>query len=181
MKKLTYIYLSILILFSCDATDELNNKKIKEQELFENKKETIISEITNKYQIKYCFDTISYIYTINYDKVIETNFQLIKNFQIIDIYKKENQNFITVNCGMYPSFYFDLIIKENELNKILNDNDSEYEYYNNSLIVVKINEIQKIKLGIISYPDDESNCSIEIDSYNDFIVKGEIIDFIKID
>lgn len=180
MNKITFISFIILTLVACGRNDKaINNGKQKELQM--QNKEKIISELTDKYKIKFNWDSLNFKYSFQYDKIIESGYQLIDYIDITDIYYKDSISYVSFRTWSWPPFYFDVTVSQDMINKII-----QYQSKNNSLegadivLVVKIAEIKKIKLKIDSYSEDESDCNLELRASNGFIGKGEIVDLIII-
>ncbi|NQU68805.1 MAG: hypothetical protein HQ510_12750 [Candidatus Marinimicrobia bacterium] len=178
MNKLFYIIIVLFTIISCNTTDKITEEEKQEIQL-QQKKDKLISEITDKYNISYDWDTLTYKYSINYDKILKSGYQLIRQIWVKDIYQKDGSYYISIRTGYSPTFYFDLSISEENLNKLL-----RITYYGlkfgsfEGLLVVEISEIKKIRFKIESYEDDEKNLSLELDASGSFIGKGKIVELI---
>jgi len=58
----------------------------------ENKKENLISELTNKFAIKYSIDTLKCNYSIQFEELLKSDYQLISSFKVQDIYVLTSKN-----------------------------------------------------------------------------------------
>lgn len=173
MNKLFCITISIIVVVSC-TTKEKISEEAKKEILFQQKRDNLISEISKKYNIIYDWDTLFYNYSIEYDKIVNTDYQLISNTWIKDIYQLDTTYYISIETGIYPAFYFDLKITKADLNKILSQEGVEYFF--GGLLVVDIYEIKKIKFQLEGYPEDQSYCSLELVTSDNFRGKGEIVE-----
>ena len=186
----------MLIQFVCSCT---NTKEKNERELKIKRKEIrdkIKSQITEKYDIKYKWDTLEYIYSISYKPVIETKLQMIDEFRVHDIYMKavDSSYHIFLRTYSYPPFYFDLKTDLENLNKLIGDFSQTRRYESiysdlfddipDKILIVKISNIQKLKFEVSSdIESDDYGVSSEIliDESRCFYGKGKIVDIISID
>tara|TARA_R110002096_G_scaffold350238_1_gene543311 strand:- start:445 stop:1017 length:573 start_codon:yes stop_codon:yes gene_type:complete len=190
MEKLVLI-LILIATISCGQSKENTDNEVKEK-----MKLDFNNKIIEKYNVKYSFDTIdNFKYSIDFKDLISTENQFIRDFQIRDIYEKDNDYFLKVETwGSMNTFYFDLKIKNEGLNKIRKLTTWEdYEkngYYENDILVVKIEYIKKIdfiiegEIGEYDEYSEEYGVDLNINSslFNGvFLCKGEFIDYIKID
>lgn len=187
MKKLILI-LILITSISCSQSKEAIEGKEKIQLDVKNK-------IMEKYNVKYSFDTIeNFKYSIDFKDLISTKNQIVSDFSIIDIYEKENEYFLKVEALSINTFYFDLKIEEEELNKIRKlttwEEYKKNEYYRNDILVVKVKNIKKIdfiiegEIGEYDEYFEEYDVDLNMNSslFNGtFLCKGEFIDYIKID
>lgn len=173
MKKLFYLSLILLFLTSCGRS----NKELKNSEpkmLQKQNKEKIISEMMNKYPIEYSLDTLDYIYSIEFQRLLSTEYQIVSNFGIQDIYIKDSLSYVKITIGIFPTYYFDLKISDIDRDKLLKLGNLSY-FQANAVMVVSLHKVRKIDLKIIGYPDGPDNYSIEFDNSLSFAGEGEVI------
>lgn len=138
--------------------EEQNNQQKADE------KKKAIATLATKYNITYQWDTLNYLYSINYIPVIETKYQLIDDIQVVDIYAKDSIEYVSIKSGVYPAFYFDFPITKEQENKFLDGDDL--------ILIVSIDEIRKIR---------ELGGKIEVSEHlsKNFIGKGKIIDMLS--
>jgi hypothetical protein len=174
MNKITYYILIIIALTACGRSNNETDKEEKEK-LVEEKYEKIISELTDKYSIKYSLDTLRYDYSIQFEDMLNTKYQLISFFRIQDIYKQDSISYVKVETGFYPTYYLNLRISETEQEKLLALEKSFFSQAN-AVMIIALQEIRKIDLTFESYPADQNYCSIEFESSMSFTGKGQVIE-----
>ena len=160
-------------LISCGGKSDFEIKEEKKLIRKQNK-EKEIDKLIEEYNIQYCWDTLDFKYSINYKPVINTNYQLIKDPYILDIAKYDSNYVVSVRCGYYPRYYFNLFTSNNkEINKLnkMNSKDPESDI----LLVVSVEEIKKGLFEINAIPEGEDFASIEIDYSGDFQAKGKLL------
>lgn len=201
MRKIILCTLLPILLFSCTSFSELKERRDAEQrdldaklaEIKANKYETeqLIYNLVKKYNIKYAWDTLFYDYTIDYAPVIQTQYQLIDNYRINDIYEKDGSQYISLKTGYSPRDYFyleddlrhgitfDLMASKEQI-------DSITSKYGNLIFVVNITDIIKKQPSLF-----KGECNIEtvenmrlldiaLITMPEFIGNGKIIDIISI-
>jgi len=163
-------FLIIMVFVSCNA----DKKQSADQ--FKTDRKKIIDSLVSKYKITYNLDSLDVklwdSYSINYKPMIESNYQLIDDITISDIYEKDSLEFVSIKTGYYPAFYFDFPISK-EQEKILLRKDDDL------IFVVSISQVRKIKLSIQGEVENDG-VSVNIGSSTDFIGKGKIIDIVSI-
>ena len=163
MKKAILIGLTLISLMACETK---NNKpdKDEEQKVLQNKKENLLSELTEKYAVEYLIDTLRYNYSIQFKELLETDYQIISRFRILDIYKKDSITYISIETGFLPTIYFELEIPTNQVKKLL-ELEKCYFCTHDGIFVVKILNIKKGK-----------SCSTEVKSIMSFWGNGKVIE-----
>ena len=204
--KLLIIVLSLVTICSCKNSthksedERINDEKfniLKLTEKYEKDyyynidsiikihKEKVIRKIANKYNITYKFDTISVYYSVDYEKYINSGFQILEIYFIHDIYKIKEKYFLALKVD---DVYLDMIIPRRELSKIIDLNNinkivfpiSEKEW-DGIILIVKIFEIKKIRFEDIKeiymsvMTEDERYSEHQSDDSNKFFGKGEVI------
>ncbi|WP_340114872.1 hypothetical protein [Maribellus mangrovi] len=171
--RIVFVILAILfVLCSCDE------KKSKEELVFEQQKarrESVKNDLTQKYNISYSWDTLRFNYSIQFQDIIDESNHLITYFDIVDIFKENNQNYLFIEAMIIPRTYLKLQISD-KLFLNMKDKLNEARFHR-GFIVVKIREIKKIIF--------ESKVELEGDDIylrhettNDFIGSGEIVDMV---
>jgi hypothetical protein len=162
---------NLLILLTCALFSCMSNNKeseeVQRRKIWESNKASVISKLITYYEIKYQWDTLSYKYSVSYKPVISSNYQLIDDFEINDIYEKDSSLFISISTNYYPTFYFDFSISEDQ-EKLFTNSD------NDLIMVVNIEEIKKMKLVPEAEMSDDFP-SIYFSSSNDFIGSGKLV------
>lgn len=153
-------------------------------------KEQFIFDLVKKYNIKYEWDTLKYDYSINYLPVIESQYQLVNNFRINDIYEKEGDQFISIKTGYFPDdilfiyfldkddlepcFSFDLKVTTEQMDR-LNKTKDDF------ILVVNITDIIKKQPYLLKgAANGESMENIELVTMPEFIGNGKLIDVITL-
>jgi hypothetical protein len=119
MKKIIFfipVLVLISILVSCSSDKE---KKVEAEKQLKVEKEILIGNLISKYDIQYKWDTLGYKYSIEYEPVLSSKYQLIDKFTISDIFKKDSSMYIQIRVAYYPTFFFLLSINSDQLDKIL--------------------------------------------------------------
>ena len=163
MKNLLYFF--IIFLLSCGGDNSKNEIK-KEREIEEQRKielERKVNELSNNLNILYNWDTIDFTYSIDYIEVLQSESQILKEFDLLDLYQKNGQLFASIEVSYIK---IDLEINELQLQSLI---ESEGQNEKGSLaLLVNISEIKKL---------DEQCC----ESYLDFFGKGSLIEIINLD
>jgi hypothetical protein len=170
MKKIILMLLLSSILFSCNKKNNDIEVSRKLNELRKEKKEKLISELVSKYDINYMWDTLNYKFSIEYKPILESSYQLLDNFYINDIYEKDSTYFISIVSSNYISYYFTFPITKEQLNIFVSDVDE-------FVLVVSISEIRQIQFGLI---EDSESAIVILNSTNDFIGKGKLIEIVSL-
>jgi len=157
-------------LFSCVLNNETREKKEREQQ--KKGRSKIIDEIVSKYSIIYMWDTINYSFSVDFKPVINSNYQLIDDNEITDIYEKDSCMYVSLKAGsgFYNDYFFDFPISPAQEN-ILKNKD------NDRVLVVSIKDIRKIKFTLEG-EYDEFGTSINLENSSSFIGNGKLIDII---
>jgi len=167
------IYIAIVItLTACGR--RFNSKEQEElQKLVIQKNEEIFSQLTDKYSIKYSLDTLSYDYSIEYEDMLSTKYQLINRFRILDIYKHDSISYVQIEAGFFPTYFLNLRISDADQEKLLKLGRA---YFFNAVLVVSLQEIRNIHFTFRSCPEAPESNSIEVGSSMSFAGKGEVIE-----
>ncbi len=172
MKKLSIITLILFILFGCSNKKEISDEE-RQKDIIKQRNERIISELSDKYAIRYSLDTIRYDYTIQFDELLETKYQMVKRFEIQDIYCIDSISYVKVNISHFPTYYLLLEISQKDRQKLLSLEKS----FRRERDVVMIIELQEIKKMDLEYDFvGESSCSIDIIAADIFLGKGQVIE-----
>jgi hypothetical protein len=177
MKNIISILILTSILFSCISEEEKKTEKEKNaKELSKQEKEKVIDKLVSKYNITYSWDTLGllhYRFSVDFNPIINSKYQLIERININDIYEKDSIKYISIKSGFYPAFYFDFpITMEQEIKLRQKDNDI--------ILVVSISSIRKIKLSLEGEIEDSENARVHLENSKDFIGKGKIIDIVTL-
>lgn len=160
---------------ACERSNNEIDKEEKENSI-KQKNEEVVSELSNKYSIKYSLDTLRYNYSIQFEDLLNTKYQLISRFRVQDIYNQDSITYVKVETGRYPTtYYLNLRISEIEQEKLLSLNKSRYSRAN-AVMIITLQEIRKIDLTFESYPEDHDYYSIEFESSESFAGKGQVIE-----
>ncbi|MEO7315889.1 MAG: hypothetical protein ABIW47_11925 [Ginsengibacter sp.] len=175
LKKSIVISFISIIFFSC-SDHVLDNKKKEQSEI----KTKIIDSLSSKYGIFYRWDTLDgfknrNIYTIDFNKVIKSNYQIIEKFRITDIYDVDSVKHVSIVTGIIGSFYLDFVTSEYQRVQLA-QKDKDF------ILVVSIPELKKIKYVIEPHTVGKENEFIDLNIHysQKFIGKGKIIDIISV-
>jgi hypothetical protein len=167
LTKLNPILWTLLLasIFSCSETKEEVNTPTKE-ELANRKKNQIIDnnleKLSKRYAVKYNLTRLTgdWEYSIDFDKVVNTNLQIIEGAIIEDIYHSGKDKIILqLKDRAIITDYFLTISEELHQKCITKYTDEGAEYF-----LVKLNKVKKNKA---SYPTSYYAFGDLIDVYND--------------
>jgi len=192
MNKIVLIF---LIFFAACGGKSKNNSQTKNNEQTEIQQKYIKDSISNferneqlsllgkKMNIQYMWDTIYHRYTYEYQPILETKKQLLRDFDIFDIYYKDSILYIYLHTSNYsPIFNFELSISSENLNllKKLQSDTLNPDF----VFIVSIEKLKKYRLKLETDIDDaqteNESVSIDFDYSDDFIGKGEINEIITL-
>ncbi|MEZ4908982.1 MAG: hypothetical protein R2771_15390 [Saprospiraceae bacterium] len=187
MNKLIFIFLSFFLI-GC-YNNEKTEREIQEEyrtrienvnKEFEEKQ---IQKIVDEYQIKYCWDTMNYEFSIEYDTIINSGIQLIEDMTLIDVFRIDSIVYLKTECHASPNIYFNLATSNPTIWKeIINKKDKNslsYKY----IFIVKIHEIKKVLFEYDVYEgdfDEYIECSASLEDSENFVGYGELIGVQKI-
>ena len=168
--------------YSCIS--EVKKKEAKEKkdnEQYSIIKDKIKENLISKYSIKFELDTLTFPFEIDYKPVINSKYQLINQFAINNIYSKDSIEYISIRTGVdfyfyseyFPVFYFDFPITKDQEKEIRQN-------VNNITLVISIEKIQTIKFALEAEIEESASAKIILKNSNNFIVKGKIIEIIKL-
>ena len=151
--KFIFIICIALILFSCDpvatkefkATKKLEDAKAALEETHINQ---LFIEITKTNNVSCLWDTVNYSYSLSYSKILISENQLINNFKLLDVYKKNELYYLFI-CVNYNSWYTRMFYFELTATKPMY---IEFCKKKSPVLLVKITDIRKMrwKIGIES-------------------------------
>ena len=178
IKKITFIGFILLNLIACGRKD-IEEERKKAEQLQAEIRENVMTEIIDKYQIQFLWDTLYFHYSIHLKKVIESDYQLIEGFNIIDIYTIDNTSFIFIEVYSYQDIFFNLSIPKDQLEKIIDLTSINYASLIDAM-VVKITNVRKIHY-LIDNDLEEYIDIMGLNTYlNSFIGSGQVIEVINI-
>ncbi len=164
MKYLFLLFSLFYCLFGCKSPKQ-NHQAAEKLDSVE------FSLLMKKYNIRYCWDTIYFPYSIEYDDIIKAKHQLIKRAEIGDIYKKDSLTYVSLNTGDIEIFLFRFpVTTEQEME--LRDTSFNFSF------VVSIIDIKKISL-VTNCENDDGELYIASKEGRSFYGKGEIKEIIK--
>ena len=134
MKRLITLILIICIFFSCNTEKSKEETEKKEQAMKEREKQTTIEGLVSKYDIRYNLDTVRLRFSIDYDHILESKYQLVNQFTVKDIFQKDSVFFAFIRIRGKMNFTFP--ITENQVKLITDENLDD-------ILVIKIKEIKK--------------------------------------
>lgn len=173
MKNSRIIFIAILIFCSCSSEKE---KKEEAEKIVvaakELQKAKIIGDLVSKYSIQYQMDTVNFQFSQDCKPVIMSQYQLIDEFEINDIYEKDSTEYIRIRMDNYPysqyKLYFDFPISKYQETIIKDKN-------NDNILVVSISEMKRISRG-----SDDIIPGVDTETSEDFSGKGKIVDIVTI-
>lgn len=174
MNQITYLIIILIALISCGQRNN-ETEKIKQENIVKQKYNKVVSDLSNKYSIKYSIDTLRYDYSIQFEDLLNTKYQLISRFKVHDIYNQDSISYVKVKAGRYPSYYLSLRISQTDQKKMLSLSKSYYSR-TNAIMVISLEGIKKIDLTFDSFPEDQNYCTIEFESSMSFAGKGQVIE-----
>lgn len=186
MKNLLIIISFLMLLSSCHTNKDKEQGKQRIQDSLEERNNAIADSITAKYQIKYFLDTLDTddFFTIDFRPILQTKFQLIKDFEIVDIAEKDTQLLMTIKKN-YRDVYFNLSLDTNQYNTLrqLNLNNDDF------LFVIKLHNAYKVKLKIDTECESENedgscnepNFVIVQPRFSSYFGNGKLVDIIKLE
>ena len=174
---LILVLLTILILTSCGANSKEHRQRTRE--LREKLKADAENMLNDKYDIKYQWDTLDYTYSIEYEQVLNSGYQLILDPYISDIYKDEKVFKVRVQCSY--NYYFTLSTIDPNIIQNLTRINSIEPYGSNIMMVVDIGTIKKGFLELYAIPEYDDEAYIELESAHTFYAEGQLIEIQYID
>lgn len=187
MKIFNYIIIILFLFISCNfendkekKIEELKNKETLEVKPKEKQMQSKINELVSKYNIMYLLDTVKYGFSIDYKPIIETNYQLIKQFIIKDIFQKDSTHYITIQP--LGGLIKDLImpIKKEQIKLFLDGRENNILVVSNNLLVVSIKEVKKIDFSFKGVHQDQETADLGLENSLFFLSKGELIEIVPI-
>lgn len=173
MRNIILLTVLISLLFGCTSQEE--KKRQEEEKYFQqqvDEKIRIIDNLTTKFNIHYKWDTLNYDFSLDYNPVIKTKYQLIDDIEVINIYSKDSSEYISIKSGIDRAFYFDFPITKEQETKFLNESDL--------ILIVSISDLNKIQFEFTGEVEASDYAKVNLDLSNDFIGRGNIIKIISI-
>lgn len=174
--------LFILSLFFFGGCGESSREKEIRERIEQDRKEkdNYISNIVSQFGIKYCWDSIYFEHSIDYQPVLNTQYQLINNFSISDIYTKNGSTYTFITVGLFEKIYFELECTQEQIDLLRNKKTYSDNSQNETLLIVSVSEIKKINFPVtIEYYDDDFNYSTESDDEEGFKANGRLVDLVR--
>lgn len=145
MKKAILIGLTLISLMACETKNGKPDKE-EEQKILQNQKENLISKLTEKYAVEYLIDTLRYNYSIQFEELLKTDYQIVSNFMINDIYRRDSLVYISLRVFSYPAIHLNLEISPNQIGEILKL-EKKLIMFIDGVFVIKLSEINKGEFG----------------------------------
>lgn len=159
-----------IAIYSCN-NDSNNEKEINaEKQVTEN----IIEELVSKYRISYDWDTVRYPFSIDYKPVLNTQYQFISYFRVIDIYESDSSNTVCIKASV---FYFYFPVSREQINILESSKDL--------MMIVSIDKIKKIEFGVTGKiedsdtEDDPASVILNIETPRRYRGTGKIIEIVS--
>ena len=181
--------ISLLVFVSCTNSDNVNGETTTKSD--EEKKEKIqklellqtLNIISKQFAASATFDTVKYSMTYQYQNLLSQNDRvIIKRFEITNIKKKDSIYIVSIE-KIYPRLFIEFICNQNQIEKLcpeILNGETINTRVKDKFLILKINTINKIKLKIDSYGEDNGEDKpttyVELDASDAFICKGEFID-----
>ncbi len=178
LKRTFYIILICTFIYSCGPSESEENAELDKMEKQQFRDKTI-RNLINQYGIKYSWDTLSFEHSIDYQKIIDSEIQMVQNFEILDIFKENENIYIKLQVGLMDDLYVILNCNQNQLDAI-KDSENKGPFHSKMIFVVSVNEIKKMNFQVSAENYDEEYPSIELDEEAGFLAKGKLIDVIKL-
>lgn len=179
LKKMYLLLFVAIILFSC--SEHVLDKIARQKKAHEETRTGIIDSLASNYSIVYRWDTLDanyrrHLFTIDFNPIIGSVNQIIGESSITDIYAKDSINYVSINAGVYGSFYLDFPITESQLSQLI-QKDKEF------IFVVSVQKLEKIKFSVEGDIRDKENEDVELnlDNSESFLGSGKIIKIVSID
>jgi hypothetical protein len=175
----TLFILSLLFFGGCGESS--SEKKIRERiEQNRQEKDNYLSNIVSQFGIKYCWDSIYFEHSIDYQPVLNTQYQLINDFSISDIYSKNGSTYTFIKVGLFENIFFELECTQQQIDLLRNKNTYSDNLQNETLLIVSVSEIKKMNFPVtIEYYDDDFNSSTESDEEEGFKANGRLVDLVR--
>ena len=184
-KRYKFTFISSLLtlsVFFLGGCGESNREKEISERIEKNRKEkhNYISNIVNKFEIKYCWDTVHHNHSIDYQYILNTKYQLINDFSISDIYTKNETNYASIEVGLFEKIYFELECTQEQVNILREKKSYSKDFQNETLLIVSISQIRKISYPVtIEYYDEDYDSSVESEVEEGFKARGKLFDIVK--
>lgn len=193
-------FLSFLLFISCgqkENNDKANTETTtktdteKKEELEKNNRLRDLNIISKQFGASATFDTVWYETTYQYQNLLKQNNHIIidgNRCRITDIEKIDSNFVVSVEKGDLWKILIEFICTKSQIKKLYPDslNPSILNVgfvetlINNKYLVLKINDIKKIKFKIDAntseHGDDGTTAYVEMRHSQAFICKGELID-----
>jgi hypothetical protein len=173
--------LLIMAIFSCESKEEELKlktavKEKKEHEEINVKRNNIISGINAKYDIDYAWDTLikDYTFSIQFKKVLETQYQLIDEIVINDIYEVEGQYYMEIFVGSIAIHYFTLTLSTEQVEQVL----KYVKQHEEISLVVSIKNIKRANFKTEISDSEDLEKSIVILNNAGFFGNGDLIEIV---
>ena len=186
MKNLCLVFL--ISTFVCCTPSNSKQKEIKAIEI---EKQATIKSLKEKYRInEEIQDDHSplNLYTIDFDKYLKSQYQILTDFSIHDFYEKDSTKYVKiVSDHLFFEMQLELELTD-ESYELFRRNDDKY--YNTSILVYSVSDVKKADfiLSMLPGPDpqiyedagaDYFSVSLPDSGIDDiFLVKGKLIDLI---
>ena len=175
MKYLAIMTLSIISI-SCGSPTETQSKtRMELQKIANNEREVQENLLTAKYNITYDWDSLDFNYSIDYEKVIQTKRQLVSDLQIDDIFRRDSSYYLRIQCAYLPH-YLILETQDKSVLQPLIDKLSTDEYFDDLILVVEIEKINKGLYEIYAMPENVEEAYLEMDPSIAFFGSGKLIE-----
>lgn len=132
---------------SCTSTTE---KSLPDQATIQRsptKKEALVSELTRNYPVEYYLDTVTFQYSIQLEGLINSEYQLVSNFYINDIFKEDSTYYLSiVNLGTsFPglNYYLVLRVPEFQLENVLALTSEIFWKVEDIILLVDIKKVKR--------------------------------------
>jgi hypothetical protein len=163
IRFLLVLSFSLILLTSCDFFKSKNEK--------ESEKNRAIQKLIDKYDISFKWDTTNVYYSIDYDTLLTSKYQLIDRFVVKDIVKRDSLYYVLILVEDDINMFFQLPIKTEYIKLFRKSGDL--------VLVVNIQKFRKFNLKIEDEQIDEYTFIQRVEGCHDVLLIGEIVELVS--
>jgi len=196
--RLSIILFATLFLIGCSHKESRKQKEAREQIELKTKQQATVSAMVSKYSandssFKVLEQNSGLLTTLRLQQVFQktSSYPFLLYANVKDAFEQDGQYFATFKITassleylIFPSSTILLELKctQKQTEELFSQDSTtmsrELSYFSGCLaIVVKVNDVQKIKLGFEATPVSYEEAYIELIDSNISIIKGELLDF----
>lgn len=175
MKRLIELTFGLLLVIGCSSHSK--RESVLEEHRQRNSRKNDITKILAEEQgIEYDWDTLEFDFSIQAEKVIQSEKQLISYPLIKDILKSGNQYEVVVESISYPTYYFTLTTKDEMLIDQLLEKATDDIFFSDWVFVAKIDSLKKLSFETDVSIESLETATLDVMSSEAFFGKGRLID-----